>query len=125
MSKVLIVLNPKLNGSNQNNSVIFSPLPDDVGLPFPLYLNIYWRFLLAALFLLALVQGSKLRKLIVVFITSPETKVGPINSLVIMAQRHRLHVVTNSNYPPESDHAFVFISMHCLPSYLTLCIYCK
>ena len=44
---------------------------------------------------------------------------------VIMARPHCLHVMTNSNYPPEFDHAFVFISMHCLPSYLTLCIYCK
>jgi hypothetical protein len=86
ISKVVIFLNPKLNHSNENNIITFSPLPDNLGLPFPLYLNIYWRYLLAALFLIALLQGSRLRKLIIVFIFSPETKVGPINCLILMDQ---------------------------------------
>ena len=79
-------MNPNQWLFDQNRSVIFSPLPDDVGLPFPLYLNAYWRYLLAASLVIILIQGAKLRKIIISFICSPETKVGPINTLILMDQ---------------------------------------
>ncbi len=79
-------MNPSVWFYDQNNSVKFLPLPDNLGLPFPLYLNNYWRYFIAISLAITLIQGAKLRKIIILFICSPETKVGPINTLILMDQ---------------------------------------
>jgi len=80
--------------SNKNLSftsvVQFRPFNDQDGLPFPLYLNYYWRTALALSSLFTLIQGTKLRKIIISYILAPETKLGPINYLIMMDQLNGL-----------------------------------
>ena len=70
--------NLSINGGIVN----FSQLSDSDGLPFPLYLHPVWRFVLAISLLIVLNQGTRLRAIIISYITSPETKIGPINYLI-------------------------------------------
>jgi hypothetical protein len=86
------------NVENQmsNRTVIhFLPLSDSDGLPFPLNLYFHWRIILAFLFLVVLLKGAKLRLTIVSFIKSPETKLGPINYLILMDQINGLFLALN------------------------------
>jgi len=62
----------------------FTPLSESEGLPFPLYLHLLWRTLLVLSLLFTLIEGLKLRKVIVDFIISPESKLGPINYLILV-----------------------------------------
>ena len=66
--------------------ITFEPFDQTVGLPFPLYLDPIWKFLLATTLLITLVQGTRLRVIIMSYFKSPETKLGPINSLILMDQ---------------------------------------
>ena len=76
------------NHSNLNTASIicFEPLKDSLALPYPLYLGYHWNVLFALLFLLTLIQGTKLRLIIFSYINSPEAKTGPINKLFWMDQ---------------------------------------
>jgi hypothetical protein len=70
------------NSSTSQEIIIFSPFIDSEGLPFPLYLHPILKILLSMSLLLALVQGTRLRAIIIAYIISPETKLGPINYLI-------------------------------------------
>ena len=67
-------------------SVKFVPLSDDLGLPFPLYLNSFWNIVLVVLYLITLYKGTKLRVIIISYINSPESNLGPINYLIWVDQ---------------------------------------
>jgi hypothetical protein len=66
--------------------IVFHPLSDNDGLPFPLNLQLIWKILLVAILLVNLVQGSRLRGTIVAYIKSPESNLGPINYLIWVDQ---------------------------------------
>jgi hypothetical protein len=62
--------------------VNFTQLSDTEGLPFPLYLHFVWKLILSISLLVVLIQGTRLRAIIVSCILSPETKIGSINYLI-------------------------------------------
>jgi hypothetical protein len=70
------------SNSNCSHPINFSPLSDQDGLPFPLYLHLAWKVILAISLLFTLIEGTKLRMIIIAYIKSPETKLGPINYLI-------------------------------------------
>ena len=70
------------NSATSQEIILFSPLIDSEGLPFPLYLPPILKILLSISLLVALVQGTRLRAIIIAYIISPETKLGPINYLI-------------------------------------------
>jgi hypothetical protein len=59
----------------------FHPFIDSDGLPFPLYLNGYWKALISIALLLTFIEGTRLRIVILSCLSSPETKLGPVNYL--------------------------------------------
>jgi hypothetical protein len=67
---------------NCSHTINFSPLSDQDGLPFPLHLHLVWKFVLAISLLFTLIEGTRLRLIIIAYIKSPETKLGPINYLI-------------------------------------------
>ena len=76
-----------IKSSMTNNDIInFTLLNDQDGLPFPLNLAIHWKLLVAASLLTILIQGARLRKVIISFINSPEARLGPINYLIWIDQ---------------------------------------
>ena len=81
--------------TNISKIVNFSPLSERKGLPFPLYLNFIWRALLVLSFLLTLTEGAQLRKVIVNFVISPESKLGPINYMILVDQINGLFLGVN------------------------------
>jgi hypothetical protein len=70
----------------KNIFIQFHPIPDDEGLPFPLSLNTYWKIVLVILYLLTLYKGTQLRVIIISYIHSPESNLGPINYLIWVDQ---------------------------------------
>jgi hypothetical protein len=66
--------------------VQFVPLSDDLGLPFPLYLSSFWNIVLVVLYSLTLYKGTQLRVIIISYINSPESNLGPINYLIWVDQ---------------------------------------
>ena len=71
---------------NASNLLSFSPLSDQDGLPFPLYLHPAWKVVLAISILLTLIEGTRLRLIIIDYLKSPERKLGPINYLIWVDQ---------------------------------------
>jgi len=57
-----------------------------IPLPFPLNLDPIWKCAFAISLLATLIEGTKLRRLIILFINSPESNVGPINYLIWVDQ---------------------------------------
>ena len=80
---VLFLEFQKCNASAQIN---FSPFSDQDGLPFPLYLHPIWKIIFSLTLLFTLIEGTRLRKIIIDFISSPESKLGPINYLIWVDQ---------------------------------------
>ena len=72
--------------ANLSWAIAFQPFPDHLGLPFPLSLSTGQKYFLLALYAAALVLGTKLRKNILVYMSSAESNLGPINSLIWMDQ---------------------------------------
>jgi hypothetical protein len=56
------------------------------GLPIPLNLSYFWRILISISLLITLVIGGKYRRIILSYINSPETNIGPINYLIWVDQ---------------------------------------
>ena len=73
---------------NETNKefINFTILNDQEGLPFPLYLNNHWKIVIVASLLIIIIQGTRLRKVIISYIKSPEAKLGPINYLILVDQ---------------------------------------
>ena len=72
----------EINSSISLQVFVFTPLSESDGLPFPLYLSPIWKIILSISLLATLIQGTRLRAIIVSYIASPETKLGPINYLI-------------------------------------------
>ena len=72
--------------SRSDGHISFETLPEEQGLPFPLFLHPAWRAFLGISLLVTLVFGAKLRLKIISYIKSPETKLGPINYLIVLDQ---------------------------------------
>jgi hypothetical protein len=70
--------------SNISKIIKFSPLSNDDGLPFPLYLHTAWKIILVLSLLFTFIEGLRLRKVIVSFVVSPESKLGPINYVILV-----------------------------------------
>ena len=64
----------------------FHPISDDEGLPFPLNLDSFWNIVLVILYSLTLYKGTQLRVIIISYINSPESNLGPINYLIWVDQ---------------------------------------
>jgi hypothetical protein len=75
---------------NISKIIKFTPFSEREGLPFPLYLHIVWRALLVLALLFTLIKGLKLRKVIVDFVISPDSKLGPINYMILVDQVNSL-----------------------------------
>lgn len=69
-----------------NETIHFYPLEDKLSLPFPLYYPYGWSVFISAILFLTLVFGLKLRAIIFAYLLSPESKLGPINTLIWMDQ---------------------------------------
>ena len=80
---------------NISTAVSFSPLSDQDGLPFPLYLHPVWKVLLAITLIFTLIKGTRLRKIIIDYIISPESKLGPINYLIWVDQINSIFLGIN------------------------------
>ena len=98
MSDQLSFLAP--NESQGFESLRFRPSPDNEGLPFPLYLDTRWKFLITAGLSLALVYGIRLRLVIVSYLRLAVVGLGLAsvfillwvvlsNSLISMNQQQR------------------------------------
>jgi hypothetical protein len=72
--------------TNISKIINFIPMSESEGLPFPLYLHLVWRTLLVLSLMFTLIEGLKLRKVILDFIISPESKLGPINVMILVDQ---------------------------------------
>ena len=70
----------------QNVTLHFFPLEEKLSLPFPLYLHFGWRIFIILTQFLTLIFGIKLRAIIFSYLRCPESKMGPINSLIWMDQ---------------------------------------
>jgi hypothetical protein len=57
-----------------------------ISLPFPLNLHPFWKSVLTTSLLATLIEGTRLRKLIIRFLNSPETNVRAINYLIWVDQ---------------------------------------
>ena len=55
-------------------------------LPFPMYLNSFWKIVIVISLLITLNEGTRLRAIIIQYIRAPETKLGPINYLICLDQ---------------------------------------
>ena len=84
---LVFITQEEIDGIVDNRSFIrFYPLSKKEGLPFPLHLDLAWKCLLTISLVFTLIYGCKLRRIIISFILSPETKLGPINYLILMDQ---------------------------------------
>jgi hypothetical protein len=64
----------------------FHPFNDSDGLPFPLYINGYWKALISTVLLCTLIEGTRLRIVILSYLSSPDTKLGSVNYLIWIDQ---------------------------------------
>ena len=64
----------------------FHPFIDSDGLPFPLYVNGYWKATISIVLLFTLIEGTRLRIVILSYLSSPETKLGSVNYLIWIDQ---------------------------------------
>jgi hypothetical protein len=80
----------EIDQHNISKIVNFTILSESEGLPFPLYLHLVWRVLLVLSLLFTLIEGIQLRKVIVDFAISPESKLGPINYVILIDQVNSL-----------------------------------
>ena len=71
---------------NETLAVRFVPFLDEEGLPFPLYLPLQWRMVLAIILMIILLFGFKLRFVILTYLRSPVSNIGPINHLIWIDQ---------------------------------------
>ena len=76
----------KINHSHSTLVATFSPFGQEEGLPFPLYLPLHWKIVLAIILVISLVVGFKLRFVILSYLSSPESNIGPINNLIWIDQ---------------------------------------
>ena len=67
---------------NKTVPVIFEPLTDHDGLPFPLNIDVHSKYIILVLMLATLIYCTKLRVKIFSYLASPEAKTGAINVLV-------------------------------------------
>jgi hypothetical protein len=74
----------------RNETISFSTFEDSVGLPVPLYLPLEAKLLLSFSLILCLIFGFKLRLVILSYLRSPETNLGPINYLIWVDQMNGL-----------------------------------
>ena len=74
-----------------NETISFETFDDSIGLPFPLNKDPIWRLLLASILLIVLMFGTVLRRQIVQYLRSPDSKLGPINVLIWMDQGYKLY----------------------------------
>ena len=77
--------------SSQNNSnyfeiLEFQPFDNALSLPFPLYKSYPIRMTISLFLFCTLVYGLQLRTVIFAYLLAPETRMGPINSLIWMDQ---------------------------------------
>ena len=81
-------MNPPENifAANISGLISFQPFHDEIGLPWPLNGHPALKYSVAALFLLSLIQGTKLRQVIVRYMLSPGANLGPINVLIWLDQ---------------------------------------
>ena len=78
--------------ANSSSVVSFQPFPDEIGLPFPLNCNPMLKYSLVALYLLTLIQGTRLRSVIVRYMLSTEANLGPINILISFDQLNGIYL---------------------------------
>jgi hypothetical protein len=75
---------------NTSKIISFTQFSESEGLPFPLHLHLVWKTLFVLSLLFILVEGLKLTKVIVDFVISPESKLGPINYVILVDQINSL-----------------------------------
>jgi hypothetical protein len=82
MEKLTVLLFTRGNYSDDSDEqfIIFRPINEL--LPFPLNLKYEWRIPIAMSLLMNMIFGTKLRIIILQFLKSPDTNLGPINYLI-------------------------------------------
>ena len=83
MSKILMSSNQNFSYSN---ILTFNPLDAEEGLPFPLYLDESWKWLITISLIFTIMEGTRLRIVVIKYLNSPEAKLGPINYLITIDQ---------------------------------------
>ena len=73
-----------------NHVKYFHTFTDAEGLPFPLYLPFEWKLCLAVSLVICLLVGFRLRWVILSYLNSPESNMGPINYLIWVDQMNGL-----------------------------------
>ena len=71
---------------NFSSVISFQPFPDETGLPFPLNSSLELKCSIVAVYLFILIQGTRLRAVIVRYMMSAEANQGPINILIWIDQ---------------------------------------
>jgi hypothetical protein len=66
-----------LSLANELDLVKFELFEDEVGLPFPLHLGLFWKAIIVVSLLAVLVQGTRLRRLIFSYIMSKDSRYLP------------------------------------------------
>ena len=85
--------------ANFSSVISFQPFLDELGLPFPLSCSAAIRYSIVAIYVLILVQGTRLRKVIVSYMMSAEANLGPINVLIWLDQLNGVNLfLTTSGY---------------------------
>ena len=79
--------------ANFSAIVSFHPFPDEIGLPFPINSHPAWKYTIVPVFVILLIQGSRLRKVIVSYMMSAEANLGPINVLIWLDQLNGLNLL--------------------------------
>ena len=77
---------------NFSSLVSFQPFHDEIGLPFPLNSGAAIKYSFVALYLLILIEGSRLRKVIFSYMMCPEVNQGPINVLIWLDQLNGINL---------------------------------
>jgi hypothetical protein len=68
----------------------FSSVQNYDDLPFYINLSPFWKTVTVVSLLITLIEGARLRAIIILYIKSPETKLGPINYLICLEQLNGL-----------------------------------
>jgi hypothetical protein len=115
---------------DHNVTLDFFPLEEKYYLPFPLNLHLGWRIFITLTQFLTLIFGFKLRALIFSYLLCPESKMGPIYSLIWMDQMTGIFlavgimlrlIAINSPVPLSSIFGTEFCKWIGLPSIFYVC----
>ena len=97
---------------NFSEAIAFRPFPDETGLPFPLNSNPAWKYSFVVLFILILVQGTRLRGGILQYMMSAEANQGPINILIWLDQLNGINsflTILGGNVMFQLKHSILII----------------